>query len=154
MSHNHIDNTKIPTFPDGSEYEVVNLPNHKNNKLGNGAYASVKLVRKKNLDEFYALKEIDLKNLCEDDIINIRREIKGHQNISHPSIIKFYQYIQKGTNVYILLEYAKNGDLFKYLSKKKRLSESEACKYIIQTANALNYIHKLGIIHRDVKPEN
>lgn len=154
MKNNYSDNSKIPIFPDGTEYEFVDLPNHKNNKLGDGAYASVKLVKKKNADEFYALKEIDLKHLSEEDVININREIKGHQNIVDPNIIKFFQYCQRGTKVFILLEYAKNGDVFKYLNKKKRLSESEACKYIIQTANALNYCHKHGIIHRDLKPEN
>ena len=52
------------------------------------------------------------------------------------------------------MEYAKNGDLFKYLSRKKRLGEHETCKYFVQAAKALQHIHKLGIIHRDVKPEN
>ena len=117
---------KIPTFPDGSEYDIVNLQNNAKNKLGCGAYASVKLVKKKGADEFYALKEIDLKNISPEDITNIRREITGHQKISHPNIIKFYQFHQQENLVFILLEYAKNGDLFKYLNKKKRLTETEA----------------------------
>ena len=145
---------KIPTFPDGSEYELVVLQNNAKNKLGSGAYASVKLVKKKGADEFYALKEIDLKNISSEDIINIRREIESHQKISHPNIIRFYQFHQQENLVYILLEYAKIGDLFKYLNKKKRLTETEACKYFIQAAKALDHIHKMGIIHRDVKPEN
>ena len=46
----------VPTFPDGSEYELVKLPGK--TKLGAGAYSSVKLVKKKDADEFYALKEV------------------------------------------------------------------------------------------------
>jgi serine/threonine protein kinase len=44
--------------------------------------------------------------------------------------------MQHENTVFILLEYAKNGDLFKYLNRKKRLAEHEACKYFVQTAKA------------------
>lgn len=144
--------TVIPRFPDGSEYEIINIDNK--SKLGSGAYASVKLVKKKNADEYYAIKEMDLKCIGEEDVININREIISHQKICHPNVIRFQQYVQRENKVFILLEFAKNGDLFKYLSKRKRLTEEEACKYFVQTAKALDYIHKLGIIHRDLKPEN
>lgn len=48
----------VPKFKDGTEYELVNLPGK--SKLGSGAYAMVKLVKKKDFDEFYALKEVHL----------------------------------------------------------------------------------------------
>ena len=138
--------TAIPRFPDGSEYDLINM---ENKKLGSGAYATVKLVKKKNVDEYYAVKEIDLKNIGEEDVININREIISHQKINHPNVIRFLKYVQRESKVFILLEFAKNGDLFKYLHKRKRLTEQEACKYFVQTAEALDHIHKLGIIHRD-----
>lgn len=89
-------------------------------------------------------------------MINIEREIKFHQNLNHPNIIKFYDYIKKDDEmkVYILLEYAENGDLFNFLNKRGALDERTACKYFVQTSLALNYIHSWKMIHRDVKPEN
>lgn len=52
------------------------------------------------------------------------------------------------------MEYAENGDLFNFLNKKGALEEKTACKFFVQTALALNYIHHFKMIHRDVKPEN
>ena len=54
----------------------------------------------------------------------------------------------------ILLEYAENGDLFNFLNKRGPLDEATACKFFVQTALALSYIHSYKMIHRDVKPEN
>lgn len=87
-------------------------------------------------------------------MINIEREIQGHQKINHPNIIKFYGHQKQGNKVLILLEYAHNGDLFNYLNKKGGFDNPEACKYFTQTAMALQHIHSFKLIHRDLKPEN
>jgi len=52
------------------------------------------------------------------------------------------------------MEYCGGGDLFEYILKNKKLSEYEACKIFSQIISGLEYIHKKGIAHRDMKPEN
>ena len=52
------------------------------------------------------------------------------------------------------MEYADGGELFDYISSKKKLSELEACKFFQQIINSLEYLHMLKIVHRDLKPEN
>jgi serine/threonine protein kinase len=97
-----------------------------------------------------------LKLISQSDIINVEREINFHKKIDHPNIIKFYDYTKKEEEkkVLILLEYAERGDLFSFLNKSEALNEKTACKYFVQTALGLNYIHSLKTIHRDIKPEN
>ena len=97
-----------------------------------------------------------MKQVSPKELLNIEREIGFHQKIDHPNIIKFYDYLKKEEErkVLILLEFAENGDLFNYLNKKSPLDERTVCRFFVQTALALNYIHSHKMIHRDVKPEN
>ncbi len=56
--------------------------------------------------------------------------------------------------IYLILEYAANGEMYKHLQMKKRFSERLTSKYIGQMAGALKYCHEKHVIHRDIKPEN
>lgn len=56
--------------------------------------------------------------------------------------------------VYLILEYAARGELYKELQKAKRFSEKRSATYIASLARALTYCHKKHVIHRDIKPEN
>ena len=56
--------------------------------------------------------------------------------------------------VYLILEYAARGELYKELQKSKRFSESRSATYIASLAKALLYCHQKHVIHRDIKPEN
>lgn len=52
------------------------------------------------------------------------------------------------------MEYARGGELFDYIVKKTRLSESVAAKFLLQLLNAVEYMHVKRVVHRDLKPEN
>ena len=85
------------------------------------------------------------------ELKNLSREISSHKKMSHPNIIKFYDHLQIDHKIYMLLEYAPNGNLFSYISKKGKLSDSQALSIFGQCCDALNYIHEQGVIHRDIK---
>ena len=74
--------------------------------------------------------------------------------MDHPHVIKLLHYFEDKENVYLILQYAENGSLFRYLKKKNRFKEEEAFVYFFQTCLGIDYLHKNGIIHRDLKPEN
>lgn len=82
---------------------------------------------------------------------NLKREIKIQKKLSHPHIIKLIHYFEDKENVFLVLEYAENGSLFRYLKKKGKFTEYEAFVYFFQTCLGIDYLHKKGIIHRDLK---
>jgi serine/threonine protein kinase len=56
--------------------------------------------------------------------------------------------------VYLILEYAAKGEMYKYLQLYHKFSEKQTAIFVASMANALNYLHQKHVIHRDIKPEN
>lgn len=65
-----------------------------------------------------------------------------------------YGYFWDEKRVYLILEYAPKGEIYKELMSKKRFSERRAAKYILRISDAMEYCHQMHVIHRDIKPEN
>jgi serine/threonine protein kinase len=123
--------------------------------LGEGTFGKVKLGTHILTGEKVAIKILEkVKILDEGDKIRVDREIRILKSMMHYNIIKIYSVIETPTTIYLIMEYASGGELFDYIVLKKRLQESEACKFFHQIINAIEYLHKLGIVHRDLKPEN
>ncbi|CAD8209351.1 unnamed protein product [Paramecium pentaurelia] len=123
--------------------------------LGQGSFGWVTLVKEIQTGKLFAMKAMkkaELFKYCTVD--NLKREIKIQRKLNHPNIIKLDSYFEDKTNVYLILEYAEGGSLFKKIKKQRRLSEDEAYHYLYQTCLGIEYLHKMKIIHRDIKPEN
>jgi len=136
-------------------YKRINVPGERDSILGKGAYGEVLLVQHKDTKEVYALKVIHklrLENTYQ--LSNLEHEVATQRRIEHSNIIKVYDVFNTKENIYILMEYADGGNLFRYIRKKNRLSEQEAYKLFVQIACALNFLHKNSLMHRDIKPEN
>ncbi|CAD8121638.1 unnamed protein product [Paramecium sonneborni] len=123
--------------------------------LGQGSFGWVTLVKEISTGKLLAMKAMkkaELFKYCRVD--NLKREIKIQRKLNHPNIIKLDSYFEDKTNVYLVLEYAEGGSLFKQIKKQRHLSEDEASNYLYQTCLGIDYLHKQKIIHRDIKPEN
>lgn len=84
----------------------------------------------------------------------IRREIEIQQNLRHPHILRLYGYFHDEKRIFLMLEFAGKGELYKQLNKVGSFSEKRSSRYIDQMADALSYLHSKHVIHRDIKPEN
>jgi len=88
------------------------------------------------------------------DIQNLKTEIEIHKELDHPHIIKFHGYIHEENMIYLVLDYAENGNLYTYLHRKKHLTDKEIFRFFFQTCLAISYLHYNDVLHRDIKPEN
>ena len=122
--------------------------------LGKGAFGVVKLAINSQTGEKVAIKIINESKIPKEQKLHFQREIDILKNIKHPNIIRLLSYINKERQLYLITEYIKGIELYQYISLKKKVEESEACFYFQQIICGLEYLHKMGISHRDIKAEN
>lgn len=72
----------------------------------------------------------------------------------HPHILRLYGYFWDDTSIYLIMEYGFYGDLKRELNIEGSFSEQKAAWYIARIASAIQEMHNMGIIHRDIKAEN
>ncbi|XP_069470404.1 serine/threonine-protein kinase SIK2 isoform X2 [Ambystoma mexicanum] len=122
--------------------------------LGKGNFAVVKLARHRITKSEVAIKIIDKSQLDAVNLEKIYREVQIMKMLDHPHIIKLYQVMETKSMLYLVTEYAKNGEIFDYLANHGRLSEPEARRKFWQILSAVEYCHSRKIVHRDLKAEN
>ncbi|KAJ2116212.1 spindle assembly checkpoint kinase, partial [Coemansia sp. RSA 922] len=111
--------------------------------LGKGKFGRAYLAREKNSNFICALK-IMYKNELEESKIEkqLRREVEIQTHLRHPHILRLFGYFHDEKRVYLILEYAARGEMYKLLQKQGSFTEPEAANYIAQMANALEYLHE------------
>jgi len=123
--------------------------------LGRGKFGNVYLAREKKTKFIVALKVLFKSQLQKSNVEHqLRREIENQSHLRHPNILRLYAYFYDATRVYLILEYAPRGELYKELQACTRFDESRTANYIKQLSEALKYCHAKHVIHRDIKPEN
>ena len=123
--------------------------------LGKGKFGNVFLAREKKSKYIIALKVLFKSQLQKGGVEHqLRREVEIQAHLRHPNILRLYGYFYDTRRVYLILEYAPRGELYKHLRAQRTFSEPISAKYIHQIAGALNYCHSKAVIHRDIKPEN
>ncbi|XP_034672040.1 serine/threonine-protein kinase par-1 [Drosophila subobscura] len=122
--------------------------------IGKGNFAVVKLARHRITKNEVAIKIIDKSQLDQINLQKVYREVEIMKRLKHPHIIKLYQVMETKNMIYIVSEYASQGEIFDYIAKYGRMSESAARFKFWQIISAVEYCHKKGIVHRDLKAEN
>ncbi|CAF0840418.1 unnamed protein product [Rotaria sordida] len=126
------------------DFEIGNL-------LGRGRFGYVYCGREKQTRFVVALKilfKVQLKNSKMEQ--QVKREIEIQSNLKHPNILRLYGFFHDEQRIYLLLEYAPGGELYRRMQTEKILRESEAAGYVYQLCNALNYLHTKRVIHRGI----
>ncbi|KAJ7232851.1 other/AUR protein kinase [Mycena haematopus] len=124
--------------------------------LGKGKFGRVYMVRTKTAPNYIlALKTLYKSELVKNRVEKqTRREIEIQQNLRHPNIIRLYGFFHDEKRIFLMIEFASKGELYKQLSKHGSFSEKRSARYIDQMTDALIYLHGKHVIHRDIKPEN
>ncbi|CAB1120031.1 unnamed protein product [Ectocarpus sp. CCAP 1310/34] len=122
--------------------------------LGRGKFGSVYLAREKRTRYIVAIKVLQKKQLLKAGVEHqLRREIEIQSHLRHRNILRLFGYFYDEKRIYLILEFAPGGELYKTL-QKGRFSEAKGARYVLDVAQALAHCHKKNVIHRDLKPEN
>lgn len=120
--------------------------------IGSGYFGEVSLVTKAGTDKLYAMKCVHKRRLVNEAPAVIERNIL--LQAQHPFIPKLHQAFQKDNSICLILDYAEGGDLEMNLEQGVTYPPEQIRIYMAEIATTLDYLHKLGIVFRDLKPSN
>ncbi len=124
-------------------------------ELGAGGFAVVFLVKDLNLKRNLAVKVLSPDLITSKTVLErFRREAETVAQLSHPHIVPLHFIGQKEDLVYLAMECIEGYSLADRIEKDGRLPVDEAMRFLREVASALEYAHKRGIVHRDIKPHN
>lgn len=131
------------------KYEIVSV-------LGKGGMGVVYKARDPFIDRIVAIKTIRLTEEMEEEDLGARlaMEAKSAGKLHHPNICTIFDFGMQEHISFIVLEYAEGGDLSQVIDKKLSLSLPQKIDVIVQIASGLDYAHRMGVVHRDMKPAN
>lgn len=123
--------------------------------IGTGTFGRVCLCRDKVTSQYLAMKILAIT-----DVIRLKQveHVKNEKNIlrlvTHPFIIEMYWHYRDDRFLYMLFEYVCGGELFAYLRNAGKFPMTTASFYASEIVSALEYLHSLSVVYRDLKPEN
>ena len=120
--------------------------------LGSGSYGSVYMAKNSVTENIVAIKVIEKVQDNMIDDMEIQNEINILKTLSHPNIVKIYEFYDSPLNYYIVTEFCKKGELFSYI--KNEYKETQLSVLFYQVFSGLVYLHEKKILHRDLKLEN
>lgn len=124
--------------------------------LGEGEFGKVKLGWKKDGSIQVAIKLIRRETLGSNPnrLPKIYREISILRDLSHPNIVRLHEMVETDRHIGIIMEYASGGELFDHILNNRYLKDNAARRLFAQLVSGVGYLHKKGIVHRDLKLEN
>ncbi|XP_062239036.1 calcium/calmodulin-dependent protein kinase type 1D [Platichthys flesus] len=121
--------------------------------LGTGAFSEVVLAQEKLTGRMFAVKCIPKKALKGKES-SIENEIAVLRKIKHENIVALEDIYESPDHLYLIMQLVSGGELFDRIVEKGFYTEKDASTLIRQVLDAVNYLHKMGVVHRDLKPEN
>jgi len=120
--------------------------------LGQGYFAVVKVGIDRKTKEKVAVKMVN-KSLVEKEE-TLANEIDILGSIDHPNVVNMHAIFDTEDILFIVMELMEGGELYEEIVKRKTFTEADASQLVRQLCEALQYLHKRGIVHRDLKLEN
>jgi len=151
----------VPARPDAPDALVTALRQATGNRyrvlkrIGSGGMADVYLAEQETLGRPMVLKVMHA-HLARDGEMRerFRREAEAAARLTHPLICVPFDYGEVGEMVYLIMPHLAGGGLADLLGKERTLPPERVAEVCAQIATALDYAHRHGVVHRDVKPDN
>uniref|UniRef100_A0A8C2HNJ9 Serine/threonine-protein kinase DCLK2 n=1 Tax=Cyprinus carpio TaxID=7962 RepID=A0A8C2HNJ9_CYPCA len=121
--------------------------------IGDGNFAVVRECVERSTGRAYALKIIN-KSKCRGKEHMIQNEVSILRRVKHPNIVLLIEEMDTYSELYLVMELVKGGDLFDAITSSNKYTERDASGMLYNLASAIKYLHSLNIVHRDIKPEN
>ncbi|XP_017553213.1 serine/threonine-protein kinase LATS1 isoform X1 [Pygocentrus nattereri] len=123
--------------------------------LGVGAFGEVCLARKVDTGALYAMKTLRKKDvLLRNQVAHVKAERDILAEADNEWVVKLYYSFQDKDNLYFVMDYIPGGDMMSLLIRLGIFGEELAQFYIAELTCAVESVHKMGFIHRDIKPDN
>uniref|UniRef100_A0A915CVH6 non-specific serine/threonine protein kinase n=1 Tax=Ditylenchus dipsaci TaxID=166011 RepID=A0A915CVH6_9BILA len=123
--------------------------------IGRGAFGEIRLVQKVDTGHIYAMKILKKSEMLEkEQTAHVRAERDILSEADCEWVVTMYFSFQDNINLYLIMEFLPGGDMMTLLIKRDILTEEETIFYISEAALAIQAIHNLNFIHRDIKPDN
>ena len=151
-------NNFLSKIPSKKLFSTFNQKYSLQEKIGIGGFAEVYKVKNKETLEIFAVKIFHKNELyLNEKISSLYNEIsflKLLSNINNENLVKTYEIYENQNDIYSIIDYISNDNLYNYLIKKPNITLKEIKKIIKQILNGISYLESLGIIHQDLKLEN
>ncbi|MDQ6612802.1 MAG: protein kinase [Gemmatimonadota bacterium] len=131
-----------------SQYDIIRL-------LGRGGMGSVYLARDRTLERAVAIKVLPPEISASPDAMErFKREARTVAGLSHPNIVPLYAFGQAGRLGYFVMGYVRGESLADRMTREGKIPADDTRRILADMADALDYAHRQGTIHRDIKPDN
>ena len=149
-------NTWLEKFHDAiGQKNIEKKYNISNKIIGKGTFSTVVNGTNIETNQNVAIKIINKKNMEIEELESVMDELYIMKICKFPYIIKLYDIYETNNFIYIVMEQCKNGNLFDYFNGNyNKLQENLVKEIIYKLLLSINFIHSLGIIHRDIKLGN
>ena len=119
-----------------------------------GMSTGVFLASKRETGEKVAIKTVKVEGLTLQQRINVHREIQTQASLAHPGLAKLMAVYKSSKKMRLVLEYLEGGTLFNYVKERGDVDESQTMNVVQQLLEAVDHMHRKGVVHRDIKLDN
>ncbi|PRT55994.1 Serine/threonine-protein kinase RAD53 [Wickerhamiella sorbophila] len=120
--------------------------------IGQGAFALVRVAINRETGKKFAVKIINKSKITGG--IAVHREIEILKALQNPYIVCLHDFFEDEAHYYLIMDYVAHGDLMDYVSENGAIPEDASAEIIRQVLTAVHHVHRMGISHRDLKPDN